>query len=249
MIELTSWEYLAALLAGTFFVSMFVSAIGPTGGLQLAVVTWAVPPPYVVLVHAWITGVSAAFRSWQFRHKIDFGFSVKFAFFSVAGSAVAIFFIVRLDVSSLGLVIGIFIIVSALGNTPFLLPLKRLSTVLSSAHLAGLSTGFLTVLVGATGPLLFSILIHRYTDNERLMATHSFCLTFQHLSKLLFFASIGLSIAEIPITLLTTLAASWAGTRVGSKILVKLPHATYRYFVSIVLIGSGILIIVKSIIS
>lgn len=240
---------LALLCLGTFAVSLFVSAVGPTGGVQLAVVATILPAPLVIPVHAWITGVSAVFRAWGLRQWVDWRYVLVFAVPSVAAAAVAAQLSFGLDPSYLQITIGAYVIASSiyywLGRGPWIgsLPGGRWL----SPGIAGAVTGFVTVFIGATGPLLFSLMAPVFDRKERLVGTHSCCLVIQHFSKIVIFGVMGAAIFSYPVMLIGTLLAALAGTLLGRRVLLAIPERSYRMALTVIMVASGLLIIARAV--
>ncbi len=232
---------LVLLVIGTFFVAYFVAAIGPTGGLQLAITSATVPPSLVIPIHAWISGVSATFRSAGLWKHIDRTYVLRFVIPSLmaTGAAVAIGNVAGFE--WIKILIGAYIILDVLGVFD-----KAGADVNLQAGpiLSGAVTGFITAFIGASGPLLWAMMRERFEIKETLSATHSACLVFQHLSKIVLFGVIGFSILQYWHVLLAAAAASLLGTVLGQKQLRAFSEATYRRLLHFTLLASGILIIV-----
>ena len=231
-----------ALCVGTLLVSFLVSAVvGPTGGLQLATVATFVPAYLAIPLHAWITGFSALFRASNLFKQIDWRFFASFVAASIPASIVGIAITAQVDRTVLMLTIGAYIGVSA-ANRLFRIWQDRGERDPGTRRpiLIGMATGFLTVFVGATGPLLVSLIGNSLETKERLMGTYSACLTVQHLSKIVLFGVIGIQIFNFPTVLVLTLACSWLGTFIGTKVLIRVSENQYRIALNLVLLITGI---------
>ncbi len=235
----------AALVSlGTFAVSLLVAAFGPTGGLQLAIVAAVVPAPLTIPLHAWISSTSAIFRTVTLWPHILWRYFVVFAGASLLGSVVGLWAMTRVDGRFLEVVVGVAIIVSALRVSQA--RESRTLLWLSRAAPAAAATGFLTIFVGATGPLLFTLMSSRFRDRQELMATHSVCLTLQHLSKLVLFGSVGIAIFKYPLLLAGTTVASASGTFLGTRILPHTPVAAYRIVLCAFMLLSGTFVVIRA---
>ena len=87
----------ATITAATFLISLFNAAIGPTGGLQLALVAGLLPPQISIPTHAVITGVSSLARAIQLKEYIDWALFWRFVPTSVAGTVIASFIFVQIN--------------------------------------------------------------------------------------------------------------------------------------------------------
>ncbi|MEI9947717.1 MAG: sulfite exporter TauE/SafE family protein [Pseudomonadota bacterium] len=246
MADLTTFS-VTVIALGTFVVSLLVSAFGPTGGLQLAIVAAIVPPPLTIPIHAWISAVSALLRAVNLRRQIEWHFFLLFSVATLAGSGLGIMLVREISSRILEVVVGVSIVASALRVTAN----KRSHSVHagSSPVVVGLATGFLTIFVGATGPLLFTLMAKRFQERVALMATHSACITLQHLSKLIAFGTIGVVMLEHPGLLLATACASALGTAVGSRLLLRISEATFRKTLTPLMLVSGVFVIVRAALS
>lgn len=215
-----------ALCAATLAVSFAVSASGPTGGMQMAAVAATMPPGLVIPLHAWITGFSALFRALGLRREIDWRFVAWFVPASAAASLPMAAVIATADFTFVQAAVALYILASAV--LIVLRPETRLTVRRRRPVTFGVITGALSMIVGATGPLLMTLMQGGYDAKERLSATFSACLTFQHLSKIVLFGLIGVSILGHPIVLGLTLAAAAAGTLMGRRLLIRLPERLYR---------------------
>ncbi len=222
--------------------SYFVAAIGPTGGLQLAVTGATVPASHLIPMHAWISAFSAIFRVIGLRQWIRVGFVSKFVLPSIAMTTLAVLIGRSAGFVWLKIVIGLYIILNVLGV------FSRTKTwVMRSwrpgAISSGLVTGFVTAFIGASGPLLWALMKDRFEVKEELSATHSACLVFQHLSKILMFGLLGASVFEYWVVLLAAIVASMLGTFLGQKTLRSFDESSYRRYLNFALLASGLIII------
>ena len=240
MTESFSFPALLFFYAGTFFVSFFVAAIGPTGGLQMAVVAATLPPQIAIPMHAWITGFSAAFRAINLFDSIEWKYVSQFSVISVAASSALVLIALNLDSRALQFLIGTYIAGSALGQ--LFRPNFQPARALGNPYVAGAITGALSVFIGATGPLVFSFLSPVFPAKEKLQATFSACLVVQHLSKIALFGIMGASILHLPLLLIAALAASWLGTYAGHRLLISINENLYRKILCAALIASGLLL-------
>ncbi len=236
------------LVLGTFCVAYLVAAIGPTGGLQLAVTSVTLPAQYVIPVHAWISAVSAAFRVTALRQSVDWRFVCIFALPSVLATGLAILIGNFAGYHWIKILIGLHIIADGLGLLAFPGAVALFSRG-SRPEIAGAVTGFVTAFIGASGPLLWSLMKDRFPERVALSATHSACLIIQHMSKILLFGVIGLSILEFWPLLIATTAASLIGTWLGQRKLRRFDEKTYRRLLNIALVASGIVIVTLGILA
>jgi uncharacterized membrane protein YfcA len=219
--------------------------VGPTGGLQLAAIAATLPAPIVIPMHALISGVSAAFRTWELRRSVDVAYVARFAIGSLAGSIVGItllYVLTDVNSSALGVAVGLYLVATSVAGRFF--PDRASQRLPSpSGIVTGAITGLLTIFVGASGPLAFALMERRFTQKERLVATNSGGLVIQHFSKVLLFALIGTTILQYPRIIAVLFVASWLGTQIGGHVLRRLPERTYRIlaFLLVLIVGLYVL--------
>ena len=230
------------LIAGTFCVSYFVAAVGPTGGLQLAVTGATVPASHLIPIHAWISAFSAIFRVIGLRDHVRIGFVSRFILPSIAMTTFAVLIGRSAGFVWLKIVIGLYIILNVVGvfrhTQSFFMSRWRPGAISS-----GLVTGFVTAFIGASGPLLWAFMKERFDVKEELSATHSACLVFQHLSKIVMFGLIGASVFDYWLILLGAICASMIGTLLGQRTLRRFDETVYRRLLNITLLASGVVIV------
>lgn len=230
------------LLVGTFCVAYFVAAIGPTGGLQLAVTSATVPAAYVIPLHAWISALSAVFRATALWRSVDVKYVLHFTLPSILATGLAVLVGQFTGYDWIKILIGLVIIAE---GTSFLDRLGAIAAPLRAAPpvVAGAITGFVTAFIGASGPLLWTLTKDRFPGRHELSATHSACLIVQHLSKILLFGAVGFSIFAYWQLIAATAAASLLGTILGQRRLSAFSEPLYRRLLNVALVASGVLIV------
>jgi uncharacterized membrane protein YfcA len=159
-------------------------------------------------------------------------------------SFIAVSIALRLDPAILQVLVGLFIFQSSLRQSHGDGSFQQRSFV-SHPIIAGGITGFITVFIGATGPLLFAFMARRFDEKEDLMGTFSACLTIQHFSKVVLFGAMGAFVLQYPALLATTLVASWCGTWLGSLALMSISEMRYRLYLKIAMSLTGAFLVVQ----
>lgn len=124
------------------------------------------------------------------------------------------------------------VIKAALGGFILLITwirLPRLAAIrLPGFALTGAVTTFLTMIFGATGPLIAVVLSKTFPERKRFLATTAAVMSLQHLLKTIVFALAGFAFAPwlglIAAMILTGLAGTW----VGANILRNMPESRFR---------------------
>ncbi|WP_417433360.1 sulfite exporter TauE/SafE family protein [Kiloniella sp.] len=229
---------------GTFLVSSFNAAIGPTGGIQLALVASLLPPQLSIPVHAVISGTSSLTRFYQFRSSVDWFFVLRFCLGSIIGTSVAIAVFFQIDEGLLLVVIGSFVLFNNYIPYKDFIGGKAVSYL---DFIIGLITGALTVFVGATGPAVFTYIAASRGHREAVLGTDAACMSFQHFTKVIGFSLLAfLPLKYLSILIIFGLCGIF-GTAIGVVFVRKMPEiffrAAFRFVTTLVgvyLIGLGL---------
>ncbi len=217
----------AAAAAG----AALTTALGIGGGLfLLTVMTPFIPVTALIPLHG---AVQAAANGWRLlvllRH-VHWPVVMAFSLGALAGVAAASPLVARIPAAWLELVIAGFILYALWGPaSPLLGSMRRLIPV------GGAVTGALTLFVGATGPLVASVIATLRLERFAHMGTFSACMLLQHTFKLIAFALVGVALADYLGLLVAMIGASLVGTLVGRLLLGHLPERLFRRVLVVVL--------------
>lgn len=222
---------ITGLVALSFFTSAVTAAIGLGGGLMLLAVMASVLPPATLLpVHGIVQIGSNVGRAALMRGSIGSGIVLPFTVGAVIGAALGARVFVALPVGVLQAAIALFILYSVWA------PRLRLSRMPRSGFLpVGVVTTFLTMFVGGTGPLVAAFVSSQPLDREGIVATHAACMSVQHSFKVVTFGFIGFHLLPWLPLAAAMIAAGFAGTVLGRRILLRLPEQTFRWLFRVVL--------------
>ena len=126
------------------------------------------------------------------------------------------------------LILGLFIVWTLSGLQPRLATGRRQAAL----TLGGVGTGFATLFVGATGPLVAAVLRILRLQRHRHVATFAACMVLQHLTKIVAFALLGFSLAPWLPFLAGMLMTGLLGTWLGRQVLERLDEAVFRVVLS-----------------
>ncbi|MBR8831485.1 MAG: hypothetical protein N5P05_003126 [Chroococcopsis gigantea SAG 12.99] len=161
---------------------------------------------------------------------------------AIIGSVVGAFIYSRIQLQWLPLVIGVFLLLSALnqlfqGKNPFFK--IRIWYFFPAAIIYAL----LSALIGSTGPMLNLFYINYGLVKEPMIATKSAHMVIVHIFKLIAYGAFGvLHLPYLGYGLLLGLAA-WPGNYLGQKVLEKISQERFKQFVMLFVALSGLLII------
>lgn len=202
-----------------FVVSLLSPAIGTSGGVTFAVMATVMPPAAVVPVHASVEGLASAIRWTMLREFVDYRFLVAFTLGGALGFVAGWPLIGLFSDDALRTLLGAFFVLTAW------MPLRWMRL---PPAIAGASTSCLTVLVGATGPLVAALIARGNADHRAVIGTQGACTTFQHFGKAQLFALWGFSFTPYLDLIGALSVATIIGTRLGKQILVYAPQLILR---------------------
>jgi len=215
--QLPEWVAWALVLAATL-TSALTAALGVGGGvLLLAVMALVVPPAAVIPLHGMVQLGSNAGRALLTWRHLDWALLAAFAPGVVLGAWLASLFLVQLPMQTLQLTIAGFILFLCWGPRIPALALGRWGS-----FLAAWITTFLSMFVGATGPLVAAFVKQQHAgDAFRTVANFAASMTLQHLPKAIIFGSAGFVFADWLGLLAMMIAGGALGTWLGLKFLAR----------------------------
>lgn len=202
--------------------SAVTGAFGVGGGVVLIVLmAQFVPPAVLVPLHAFVMLYSNTNRAFIQRAHVHWGYVWPF----VAGSALGVM-LVALWVKQVPahwgqILLAAFVLVSTW--RPGWLRLRAWS-----ASVSGAITSALTMFLGATGPLVMSVLPRSDWTRHQVVGTHGMVMTFQHGVKALAFIVVGFSLADWWGVLLAMCVGATLGNWLGARVLGQLPEAGFK---------------------
>lgn len=224
MLETTEW----ILVLVCFLGSLVSVSIGTSCSIQFATMVTVFPPSTAIPLHGLIAGISSGIRWAVLRTYVRYQYLVGF----IAGGSIGLLvgwpFVGMFSEQALLLILGSFLLIS------LWCPLRRLSIL---PFTGGVSTSFLTILVGATGPLVTALLARKTKSQRTVAATQSACTLFQHWGKVLIFTLSGFSfsnhLALVTVLSVATIAGTLFGKHLGDVIPRRLLRSILRTVVTI----------------
>lgn len=217
------------LLAG--FTSFMTGAMGLGGGMLLLVVMASVVPIAALIpVHGLVQlGSNASRAVMTFRH-LDRSMFKYFALGTVIGAVVASFVVVQLPLAFIQLAIAIFLLLMVWGLKPKSREMTRPGRIF-----AGALTTFLSMFVGASGPMVASVVYRNGYDKLAHTSTFATCMTFQHSLKAIVFTVVGFAFWQWLPLVVAMIVSGAIGTWLGLKLLNKIPTEKFKLAFKIVL--------------
>ena len=224
------------LLAGSTITSMITASLGAGGGVLLLVLmaSW-MPPAAIIPVHGMIqlgSNVGRAALTW--RH-VDWRVIAAFLPGVIAGAALGAWLLVNLPAHIWQLTIALFVLYLCWGPA-----LPKGAFGAPGVFLASALTSFISLFVGATGPLVAAFIKRIHTDRFKTVATFATAMTLQHAPKALVFGAAGFMFFEWLPFILAMIGCGFAGTWLGLHALNSLSNRKFTLIFNIVLTALAI---------
>jgi uncharacterized membrane protein YfcA len=222
---------LALVLIGLSFVTSLITATFSLGGgtLMVAALALAFPPAIVVPIHGCVQLGSNAGRAFVQRAHIQWHLILWISLGAVIGTIAGGQFAQLLPQTWFEIAIGAFVLITTWLPQPKIVGENRLVQFIGGAVISAIS-----MVVGATGPLVATF-IKGLADRRQLVATHATLMTIQNAFKVLTFTALGFAFAAYLPLIVGMVAFGFAGTAIGSRLLVKVPEHLFRIGFKIVL--------------
>jgi uncharacterized membrane protein YfcA len=219
------------LLVMSAVTSMITAALGAGGGVLLLVLMamW-VPPAAIIPIHGMIQLGSNSGRAILTWRHTDWRVIAAFLPGVVLGMGVGAWLLVDLPQYVWQLTIAGFVLYLCWGPA---LPKAAFGT--PGILMASALTSFLTLFVGATGPLVASFIKQIHDDRFRTVATFATAMCLQHAPKALVFGVAGFVFREWLVFILAMIACGFAGTWLGLHMLKSLSNRHFQQGLNLLL--------------
>ncbi|MDE0940822.1 MAG: sulfite exporter TauE/SafE family protein [Alphaproteobacteria bacterium] len=226
--EIAPW--VALLLLGLSAVTSFISAAFGLGGgmVLLAVMATIVPAVALIPVHGMIQIGSNISRATVMARYIHWPALLPITIGGAIGAAIGGMIAVRLPDWLLFLAVGSFVLWSAWGKA-------SVGFGRATLWLGGGASGFLTMFIGGTGPLVAAILKSLKLDRMAHVGTQAGCMVFQHGLKIAVFGILGFNYAPYLPLIAGMIATGVLGTLVGRRVLHGMGDDRFRMALTILL--------------
>ncbi|WP_055048384.1 sulfite exporter TauE/SafE family protein [Devosia sp. A16] len=219
-----------ALVLLSLVTSLITATFSLGGGtLMVAVLALVFPPIVVVPLHGAIQLGSNSGRALVQRAHIQWSLVLWLSLGGAIGTVIGGQFASLLPASALQVAIGAFVLLTTWLPQPKLVGRSRLAQVVGGAVIAAVS-----MVVGATGPLV-AVFIKGLDDRRQLVATHAMLMTLQNSFKLGMFVLLGFAFAAYLPLIAAMILSGFVGTAIGSRLLVRVPEAAFRWGFKLVL--------------
>ena len=215
----------AILLLCSFLGSLLSASAGIGGGsFLIAVMASLVPPAALIPLHGLVQLGSNASRAYLTREHTQWRKIAFFALGALLAATLAGLLLGMLDPHYIPPLVGVFILWLSWGKMPDI----GLGSHPLGLFFGGLLTTLGTMLVGATGPLVAAWLGRSGTARWQYTANFSASMTIQHTVKVLAFGLAGFVYRDWLVLLVLMILCGYIGTRVGLRLLGKIPEHKFR---------------------
>ncbi|MGI9351532.1 MAG: sulfite exporter TauE/SafE family protein [Rhizobiaceae bacterium] len=224
-------EVASLLIVASFFTSALTAAAGIGGGLlMLALMTYVIPAGALIPVHGLVQLGSNSSRTIVQRKYIDWRITRIFLAGCLLGAAIGVVLVVQLPEGVLETALGLFIIFMAWIKLPALRNANA-----STIGMGGIVTTFISMFVGATGPLVAVFLINLFDQHRRLVATHAATMMAQHFIKIVAFGFAGFAFYQWLPLVVAMVISGFLGVSAGTMLMNRLPEKTLQILFKITL--------------
>ncbi len=228
--NLSPWTFLG-LCAISFIGSFIAASLGLGGGaLVLATIALALPPTVLIPVHGVVQLGSNLGRALLMARQVFYTVVPAFVVGTLIGAAVGAHVVLSLPQWVLLTLLAAFVLYATWA------PRFRSSKPGRVKFLVvGAISTFITMFVGATGPLIAPFVSAACSERQQVVATHAMLMSIQHGSKVVAFSFIGFAFGPYVALLIGLLAFGLLGTYVGRMVLNRLPEQIFRIGLRIIL--------------
>lgn len=218
------WLGLAALASSTL-----TGVFGVGGGVLLIVLmAQFVPPAVLIPLHALVMLYSNTQRTYIQRSHVHWAYVWPFLAGSILGIALMSAWATQLPAQYGQIALAVFVLVSTWRAE--WLRLKDWPPAFS-----GTLTSMMTLFLGATGPLVMSVLPKQQWSKHQIVGTHGMVMTVQHGLKAVAFLILGFSLGDWWIALVAMCVGASLGNVLGAHWLGRLPEARFVWWVNALL--------------
>lgn len=211
-------------IIASFFTSALTASFGIGGGVALmALMGMSLPVASLIPVHGLVQLGSNCGRTWHQRQQVTWTELLPFAFGALLGAVVRATMVAELPDGPMKLSLGIFVLATTWVKIPNFGIIGG-----TGVALAGLAVAFLSMLFGASGPLLAAFFEKRFPRRNEMVATSAAAMILVHSLKVVVFAYSGFAFASWLGLIAAMIASGFLGTIAGTRVLNKIPETHFR---------------------
>lgn len=212
------------LVVAAFFSSSLTAVLGLGGGMLLiSIMSLFLPAAAIVPIHGVVQFASNASRGALTPHAIRRDILWPFLAGCLIGALAGAQVVPKIPSALLPIPLGLFILLMTW------LPQVKKKLWFPGRFLSlGFVQAFLTLFVGATGPLNLPFLVRAGLTRDQLVVTGAAFMTIVHLLKIMTFGLLGFAFGPYLLLISTMIFAVIFGSFVGTKFRHKVPEELFR---------------------
>jgi len=231
---------LAFLGAMAFFTAVLSAVVGMAGGIVLlTVMLLYLDPLEAIPLHGVIQLFSNGSRALIQRKHVNVSLTWRYGLLLLPAGWLGLKVAFSMPPDFTKALIGGFVLLATwrpgwlmLGTHP-----ENTRPTLRFTALGG-ATGFLSVVIGATGPLIAPFFLNLGLTRQALVGTKAMCQMLGHIAKTILFGAVGFAFAAnwLPLALMSVLvvAGTWAGSQVLDRVNERTFTMLYRTVLTLV---------------
>ncbi len=224
-------DHTFVIIAAAYFCSIVSGLTGMGGGFLLLVFLTPLFPPVVLIpFHGSLQLISNVSRSTLFFKHINWQITVLFTTGAMIGAAAGSRMVISIPADKFRLILGLAILVMTW--MPKLKKVPRIRGLF--LYVGGIST-FLSLFIGATGPLIAPFYLKAGLTKEGLVASKSACQIPLHVFKILVYLSTGFVLSPWLPILAGAIPAMFLGIWTGKKLLGRVPEKRFFQLLQIII--------------
>lgn len=236
----------AILVAASLVTSAITASLGIGGGvLLLAIMALIVPPAAIIPVHGMVQLGSNANRALLTLRHINLRLIGWFLPGAMLGAWLGSLFLVELPLQLVQLCIAGFILLLCWGPR-----IPKVATGPTGTFIAAAATTFLSLFIGATGPLVAAF-VKQQQNGERFstVATFAAAMSLQHLPKALVYGAAGFVFMDWLGLMLAMVLAGALGTWLGLHLLKSMSDQRFGLIFNVLLTALAVRLIWQAVAS
>ncbi len=214
-----------------------------SGLIAIPLLAFMFPLTFIVPVLGLLSYSGTVTQSFHLRKQVVWRDMLPLIPFSLLGIAMAIWLLVNVNANNLVLALGVFVLMYSVYS---LLPLSVYAGSRHWAILAGLGGGVVGALFGTGGPFYVVYLKLRQLHKNQFRATIAMIFLVDGGARMTGYAFNGLFTTQVLWLVLTLLPVLFAGMYVGHHLHIKIDQKRFNQVISILLMVSGVMLILKS---
>lgn len=214
------------------------------GLIAIPLLAFMFPLTFIVPVLGLLSYGGTVMQSFHLRKQVSWSDMLPLIPFSLTGIAIAIWLLVNVDANNLIFALGVFVLLYSIYS---ILPYQVKAGSRRWAIVAGLGGGTVGALFGTGGPFYVVYLKMRQLNKNQFRATIATIFLVDGGARMTGYALNGLFTEQVLWLVLTLVPVLFAGMYTGHHLHVKIDQQRFNQVISILLMISGIMLIIKSI--